>query len=305
MPDVLTFLSSAADAVAALDGRAVLVALALQAGNLVFRSLAWRNVLAAAYPERRIPLLGVGAAYAVGVALNGILPARGGDAAKIALVRTQLPSSSVVTIAASGIVIAALDAVIGLGLLAWAWSLGAVPTPSLPASPPSLAVAVAGGAATAAVLTALLLRRRLAPRLAGLAAKALAGGSVLRDPRRYVGSVVSLQLAAWCCRIGAVVMLLAAFGLENSPSVAAAVVVAAGASTLLPAAPGGAGAQQLLLVYVLVHVASAADALAFAVTMQAGVTAVNVAVGIAAAMVVFRTATPWAAMRAAVRARRS
>jgi uncharacterized membrane protein YbhN (UPF0104 family) len=113
--------------------------------------------------------------------------------------------------------------------------------------------------------------------------------------------VASLQVTAWACRIGAVWALLAAFGLAVSPAVAAAVVLAAGASTVVPGAPGGAGTQQLLLVYALQHVASAADALSFAIAMQAGVTAVNVAVGLAAAMVVFRTLRPVPALRAALR----
>lgn len=306
MLDVLSFLDAAADTVAGLDGRAVAVALALQAANLVLRSLAWRNVLAAAYPSRRIPLVGVGASYAVGVALNGFLPARGGEAAKIALVRTQLPGSSVITIAASGGVLLMLDAAIGLGLLTWAWSLGAVPTPALPAPGPSATtvgvVAVLGS--VLAVAAAPFARRRVVRRVAGLGRRALTGASVLRDPRRYLRSVASLQVAAWVCRIGAVWALLAAFDLESSPTVAAAVVVAAGASTLLPAAPGGAGAQQLLVVYVLVHLASAADALSFAIAMQAGVTTVNAAVGIAAAMLVFRTLRPWTAVTTAVRATR-
>ena len=41
-----------------LDGRYLLPALVLQLLTLVFRSLAWRGVLVAAYPGHRIPFLG-------------------------------------------------------------------------------------------------------------------------------------------------------------------------------------------------------------------------------------------------------
>ena len=300
----LAALDGAADRLAALDGRLVTLALVLQAANLVLRALAWRNVLAGAYPSRRIPLLGVGAAYAVGVALNGLLPARGGEVAKVALVRTQLPRSSVVTIAASGGVVLALDAVIGVVLLVAVAALGGLPAPP---SPELSASPLVGGAVVLAVAAAVA-AARLAPaaaaRLARLRRQAAAGVAVVRDPRRYASAVAAVQIAAWACRIGAVWALLAAFGLDVSPTISAAVVIAAGASTVIPGAPGGAGTQQLLLVYALQHVASAADALAFAITMQAGVTALNAAVGLAAAMIVFRTLRPVPALRAALRGRR-
>ena len=53
---------SASDRVGQLDSRYLLPALVLQLLTLVFRSLAWRGVLIAAYPGRRIPVLSVGAA---------------------------------------------------------------------------------------------------------------------------------------------------------------------------------------------------------------------------------------------------
>ena len=70
----VSFLGSFVDAVwsvpsrfGELDGRYLLPALGLQLLTLVFRSLAWRGVLVAAYPGRRIPILSVGGAYAAGV----------------------------------------------------------------------------------------------------------------------------------------------------------------------------------------------------------------------------------------------
>jgi hypothetical protein len=90
---------AAADRLADVDPRLVAAALVLQLSIFAFRAIAWSNVLAAAYPGERVSYVGVGAAYAVGVGLNGLLPARGGEAAKIALVRLQLPHSSVLGIA--------------------------------------------------------------------------------------------------------------------------------------------------------------------------------------------------------------
>ena len=67
-------MAAAAERISELDGRFLALALALQLATLAFRALAWRNVLAAAYPRRAVPLFSVGCAYAAGVAANAYLP---------------------------------------------------------------------------------------------------------------------------------------------------------------------------------------------------------------------------------------
>jgi uncharacterized membrane protein YbhN (UPF0104 family) len=282
-----------------LDPGLTLLALACQAGNLAARAFAWRNVLAAAYPKRRIRVIRVGAAYAAGVALNGYLPARGGEAAKIALVRAQLPGTSAVAIASASSVLLVFDALVGGSLLAFAVASGLAAPPTLPSTGgETVALAV-----LALVAVAWLTVRLLGPRLQRALGDARSGIAVLRSPRRYLGTVASVQALAWCFRIAAVACLLAAFGLPASPELAAFVVVLGGLSTAVPAGPGGAGAQQLLVVYGLHGAVSTSAALSFSIGMQAGVTAVNTAVGIAAAVLVLRTVRPLRAVRAASRAR--
>ena len=48
-------------------------------------SLAWRNVLAAAYPDRPVPRRSILGAYVAGVGINAIVPVRAGDAVRIVL----------------------------------------------------------------------------------------------------------------------------------------------------------------------------------------------------------------------------
>lgn len=288
------FLGGAAARFGALDGRFLAGALALQLAILACRAVAWRNVLAAAYPGQRVGVFDVGCAYAAGVAVNAFTPARAGEAVKVALVRTRIEDSSVPTIAASLSVILGLDAVIGVALLASFAGAGALP--GLP-SPGSLGlVGVALAAALVAALAVLALVQR--ERLAGLGQRLARGLAVLRSPRRYLLTVVPFQLAAWCGRIGVVFLVLQAFRVEAGLGTALLVVVLAGASAVVPV-PGGAGSQQALAVLALQGVASTATAMSFSVGMQLGVTAVNVLVGIAAAMLVLRTARPVAALRAA------
>ena len=48
-------------------------------------SRAWRNVLAAAYPDERVRWLSIYAAYAAGVGVNAIFPARAGDVVRLTM----------------------------------------------------------------------------------------------------------------------------------------------------------------------------------------------------------------------------
>ncbi len=276
-----------------LDGRFLLPALALQLATLGFRAVAWRNILAAAYPEQRIRVGSIACAYAAGVALNAFAPARGGEALKVLLARTRIPGSSVTTIAGSLTVVFAFDVVLGIGLMGMLFGVGALP--GLPGLPPlGLVPVLVGGLLVAAVAVALLVRPDAVRGLLGRLAQGLA---VLRSPRRYVTTVIPFQLAAWGCRVGVVFLVLHAFHIDVGPMTAVLVLVLSGASTAVPV-PGGAGTQQVLAAYALQGATSLAGAVSFSVGMQVGVTVVNTLVGVIATMVLFRTLRPLAAMRA-------
>jgi uncharacterized membrane protein YbhN (UPF0104 family) len=275
---------------AGVELRLVLIALVFHVANHLLRSVAWRNLLAAAYPDRRVALLPVASAYALGVALNAITPARGGDAAKLGLARAAIPESSVVTIAGTMSVLVLFDTLAGTLLVAAVALGGVVPIAvDLPALSP---LPVAAVVAAAAALTWLARRRASA-----LWAKARQGGAILATPWRYARRVALPQTLAWACRIAVIVCLLAAFGLPASIPLAGLVMVLAGASTIVPLTPGGAGTQQVLLAYALSSAASAAAIVSFSIGMQLAVTLVNALLGLAAAMVVCGTAHPVAAVR--------
>jgi uncharacterized membrane protein YbhN (UPF0104 family) len=289
-------MAAAAERISELDGRFLALALALQLATLAFRGLAWRNVLAAAYPRQAVPRFSVGCAYAAGVAANAFLPLRGGEGVKVALARSQIPASSVATIAAALSVVMLLDATLGACVIVALWATGVLPSlpsfPTVDASP--VAVAIAAAVTTAAVFLA----RRFAGAIRRLLFSAARGLAVLRSPWLYLRTVLPFQLAAWACRIGVVYFVMAAFRIEAGVATAVLVVVLNGAATAVPV-PGGAGSQQVLATYALQGVVSAAAAVSFSLSMQVGVTVVNTAVGLAAVMLLFRTLRPVAALRAA------
>ena len=228
------------DFFAAADPRLALLALTLHLANIAFRSLAWTNVLRAAYPDRRVPLLGIAGAYAAGMALNSFVPARGGDVAKIALARTRIRGSSVPAIGSSMGVLAAFDAVVGATVILLLAAFGRIPSPpGLPGLPaaPGRSSAIHGSSASPRSSLAGPVSppgRRWAPRVRSLWQSFRQGFAILGSPRRYATEVVPVQLAAWTCRIGAAYFLLAALNVPASLSAAAIVVMVGGLSTLVP-----------------------------------------------------------------------
>jgi uncharacterized membrane protein YbhN (UPF0104 family) len=285
-----------------LDLRLVVAAVVFHVANHLLRSVAWRNVLSAAYPSERVATTAVVSAYAVGVALNAVLPARGGDAAKIALVRMRVGGSSVPTIASTMSVVVLFDLVAATLIVLTVGASGGLPI--------SLELPVSGAPARIAAITlvsslVVVLARRFRLPLQRLRAQVAQGGAILRTPGRYARRVGLVQAAAWGCRIAVVYCLLAAFGLEATVPHAALVMILCGASTLVPLTPGGAGTQQVMLAYGLSQVASAAAIVSFSIGMQAGVTAINAVLGLLAGMVAFRTLHPLRAVRSGVRLARA
>ena len=297
MNEALALLGDVGDRLAGADPRLAAVALLLHVANHVLRSFAWRGVLVSAYPDRPVPFVRVLAGYAAGVALNAVAPARGGDAVKVGMVRAAIPGSSVATIAATLSVLVALDVAIGTLLVLTLGLTGAVPLDVAGAfDRAATAAPLVGAVAAAAGVVGFLARKRLRT----LAARLRQGGAVLRTPVRYLRAVALPQLAAWCCRVGVVMCLLAAFGLPATVALAALVMVVGGASTVVPLTPGGAGTQQVLLAVALSQTASAAAVVSFSLAMQASVTVVNALLGVAAAMAMCGTLRPVRAVRTAL-----
>ncbi len=293
---------SALEQVGNLDSRYLAAALGLQLLTLVFKATAWRNVLGAAYPGTPVSRIGIGCSYVAGVALNAFLPARGGEAVKVALARSQVERSTVPTIAGTLGVLSLLDGLLGVALMGSLWGLGVLPElPRLPGGDKLFALLAAVPLAVAALIGL----RRLAPgRMESLARRVAQGFAVLRSPGRYLRAVLPYQLAAWACRIGVVFLLLAAFRIEAGLETAALLVVVGGLSTVVPV-PGGAGAQQLLAAYALNGIVGAAGAVSFSLGMQVGITAVNTTIGVLGAMVLMRTFRPVIAVRLLHRRHRS
>src|SRR5919198_1571146 len=119
-----------------IDLFSLAIALGLSLGLQLCRAHGWANALRAAYPAEDVDERGVVGAFLVGAGMNGILPARGGDAIKIVLAKRSVRDSSYPAIISSFAVLAPFDTGIGLCVLGYAVTQGLLPSaPRLPELP--------------------------------------------------------------------------------------------------------------------------------------------------------------------------
>jgi uncharacterized membrane protein YbhN (UPF0104 family) len=258
------------------------------------RTFAWRNIVAAAYPGVRVPWPRVFGGYWAGVGINAVVPARGGDAAKLVLVKRRVEGSTYSTLAATLIVETLFDFVVAGVFFVWALTLGALPgihahVPGVDwnwfANHGKLAGLFAGLATFGLGLAVVLVRIHVRD----FGARVRQGFAVLTPFSRYVREVVGWQALSWVFRFASVVFFLRAFGLPGTVHNALLTQVVQSLSTLLPFTPGGAGTEQGLLVYVFHGKLPASALLSFSVGQKVTVAVVSVAIGAAALVVMVRT----------------
>jgi uncharacterized membrane protein YbhN (UPF0104 family) len=275
-------------------GVALLCLLAMQ----LARAWAWRNVLRAAYPDKKIPFLPLAAAYLAGAGINAVVPAHAGDVTKVFLVKRQIPGSSYPAVTSSFLVQTVFDTSIGVLVLLYAISQGLLPPlpkiPNLPAFEISFwadhpnVFFIALGVALLAIAIGIYL---LAHRVRRFWARVRQGLVILTEPRRYLGEVASWQGVGWLCRFAAFWFFLEAFGIGGSVGNVMLVMSVQAIANVVPFTPGGAGAQQALLVATL-NGPSRTSVLSFSVGTQIAMAAWSVVLGFVAILLVFRT-TDW------------
>jgi uncharacterized membrane protein YbhN (UPF0104 family) len=281
---------------AAIDLGALAIALGFYLAHLLARTRAWRNVLQAAYPERKVSYARISAAYLAGAGLNSFIPARVGDAVKIFLAKRSIPGSSYPAITSSFVVQSVFDTPVGILVLIYAITQGLLPDPpelpTIPAfelsfwaeNPQFLIFTV-----TALGIAAVIIFAVLARRVEAFWSHVKQGVVVLTDLRLYLRTVFLWQAIGWGLRFFALWFFLEAFGLNGTFQNVMLVMSVVAVSTVLPFTPGGAGAQQALLVATLSG-ASRAAVLSYSVGQQVAIAAWTVLLGFIAILTVFRTA---------------
>jgi hypothetical protein len=259
------------------------VALSILGG--IVRMRAWHAALIETAP--RVRYRDVVVAHLGGAGFNGLVPAHGGDAVKLALLKRRVPDVRFGQLLGSLAPPAAVEALLTALLVAWALATGVLETPSTGQIPVPL---VGAAAAVAAGLLWLLARK--APRLLR---DVRSGMAALRHPGELMRAVAPWVLVARIFRLAAIACFMTAVGLPatlvgvlvvmaiqgsvGSGGAASAAVRIAVLAASLPAAIG-------------VHAVSFQTAAALTGAAQVGPMIANLAISVVVLGLTLRTASP-------------
>jgi uncharacterized membrane protein YbhN (UPF0104 family) len=282
------------------------LALLLHFIRLVFRAVAWRAILTASYPDERPKFRSVFGAYVAGVGVNSIVPARAGDAVKLYLIKHRIPDSRYATLTPTLVAETLFDTLVGIALVAWALSIGALPAHEVYSRLPSVdwgffvrhekwtAIGIASLLTIALISFIVFLERG-----EGFRERVGLGFAILRDPSRFLTRVIVPQAISWVLRGGSVYYFLRAFNIHADVHNTLLAMVVDSLATLFPATPGGAGTKQGLIVFLFKGEAVTASALlAFSVGLNIATVVFNVVLGAIALYLMARTLS-WRRVRAA------
>jgi glycosyltransferase 2 family protein len=266
--------------------------------KLLAVSRAWRNIVQAAYPDRRVRWRQMFGAYVAGTGVNALIPARGGDVVRLFLAKRRVEGSTYTTLVSTSLLQTLFDIAVAGCFILWAITQHVLPGLNVLKSPklPALDYGWAFRHPTAGLILVgllLLLGTALvawvAERVDEFKAKVAQGFSAFGDRSYYLRRVVLWQLADWSLRLATVFFFLRAFGLPATLHNALLVQVSQSLATIFPVSPAGIGTEQALLVYIFRHVTSKSVALSFSVGMRVTLIVVNAIVGFTAILLMTGT----------------
>jgi len=253
-------------------------------------SRAWRNAIAASYPQEEVRWRSIYAAYLSGVGVNAIVPARAGDAVRLYLAHRAVPGATYTTLASTLLVLSFFDTAMAGLIFAYALTLGVLPGAGALGGLPGFDFGFfAANAEFSFVLLVVLtifgvigffwLRLHVAE----FKLRVRQGLAVMSDRTRYLREVALWQAGDWTLRFVAIWFFLDAFEIEQTIRNVLLVQVTQSLATLVPISPGGIGTEQAFIVFVFKGTGVArATLLAFSVGMKLTLIVTNIILGFTA-----------------------
>jgi uncharacterized membrane protein YbhN (UPF0104 family) len=283
---ILSWIDELLDRVAEVPTWAVVAGVLLGTAQTSLAALAWFGILRAALPRAAIRFRLVLTCYAVAVALNGFLPANLGTFVMLVMFSTLIAGAGFALVF-SGLIVEKIPfTILNLALYLYLFltisgsfsiKLGFL------ADHTGLIVMLLLGA----VVLLALLARIFWERLAKLRAQLLAGGAILRSPRRTATRLFLPVLGSYLARLAIVAVFLGAYGIPVSFQNVATVTASNSISNSVSATPGGVGVTQAMNTAALAGEASAREATAYSIGQQLIISAWNVVFAIALVCWVF------------------
>jgi uncharacterized membrane protein YbhN (UPF0104 family) len=248
--------------------------LLVQTVQTTFTALAWLPILRFAYPSAEIPFRPVLASYAVGVALNGWLPANLGTLVMLFLFLTFVSGSTFPGVFAGYLVHKIFFTIAGGFVYLYLFlsvpgsfdiELGNI------SAHPVATIAIVGGAA----VLLLILGRLFWQKVKKLWEKAKAGGAILAYPRTYLTRVALPELIGWSAKLAVVGIFLAAYGIPVTFHTIMSVVGGNSLANVASFTPGAIGITQAVNAASLEDVTDGTTAAAYSLGQQLITTAWN------------------------------
>ena len=240
--DVAGWFSDLWDQITDLPAETIVAGVTLQSAQTALAGISYYGILRAAYPGE-VRIAPVVTAYAVGVAMNGFLPANIGTFVTLLMFVAIIPSCTVGGAFAAYLVQKIFFTIAGTFVYLYLFL-------SVPGSfdlnlggfsdhPVSTIVIVVGGAILVVMLARIFWRQ-----VKKLWEQAKQGGAILTRPREYLTHAFLPSFASWLCKLAVIAVFLAGFAI---PVTFESVMWVAGSGSLANVAsvtPGAAGITQ-------------------------------------------------------------
>ena len=240
--DVRGWLAQLWDQIEAIPPGYIIAALLFQSGQTFFAGLSYYGILSAAYPGE-VSLWPIVTAYAVGVAMNGFLPANIGTFVTLFMFVTIIPSCTFGGSIAAYLVQKIFFTI--AGTFVYLYMFLSVPGAfdvsfGRETSHPGTTLLVAAGIAIGVVVLARIFWRFVKK----LWAQAKQGGVILSTPKRYLTRAFLPSFLSWTCKLTVIAIFLAAFAIPVTFESVMWVVGSGSLANVTSFTPGAVGITQ-------------------------------------------------------------
>jgi uncharacterized membrane protein YbhN (UPF0104 family) len=272
--DIVDWLQDLWDTMSEISLAYLVAGVVAQTAQTTLVALAWLPILRYAYPDVEIPFRPVLAAYAIGVALNGFLPANIGTFVMMFIFLTFIPGSTFPGVFAGWLVHKIFFTI--AGTFVYLYLFLSVPGSfdialgNISDHPGATVIIVLGGAFLLVAVVRMLLQK-----MRNLWEQAKQGGAILTHPRVYFARVFVPELLGWAAKLTVIGIFLAAYGI---PVTFHTIMSVAGGNSIANVAsftPGAVGITQAVNAASLTEVTDATTATAYSLGQQLITTAWN------------------------------
>jgi uncharacterized membrane protein YbhN (UPF0104 family) len=287
--DILGWLEQLWDSVTDISLGYVILGCLFQGLQTVLTGLGWYGILRYAYPHD-VSFMPVLTSYAVGVALNNVLPANLGTFVTLLMFVAVVQGSTFPGVLAGYVVQKIFYLVVGTLIylylftqIAGSFEFQFGNEKDAILNHPVLVTGIIAGALFLIVVVLRVFWRKVKV----LWAKAKAGAAILGDLGAYVKLVLLPQIGGYAAKVGVIAVFLAAYGIPVTFGSIMSVLGSNQLANLLSLTPGGVGVNQAFNTFALEQYTSTSTATAYSVGQQLITTAFNMGFAIVLVCVVF------------------